>query len=234
MYVLGESFSRQLYDGLITEFPRQKFIVFDVGDCTIFSPKWVRWEEAEGEVQHCTSFREKLFSEIKGKHAKIIFANNWIRDKYFDADEYRATGNVKITTLPTYEEKASFTFFEIEKLKASLGLSSVLVIGNPPSVGELPDLDLCVNRPVHFVETECDVTPIGKVLPRRYLAEDAPKSIETLDPFSAFCNSSTCENFSANIQLYSDRFHLSKLGSRKLISYFKSEIANWIGTRDDG
>ncbi len=227
IYVVGESFARQLYAGLVKIFPDQRFIIFDHGTCTFFSPNWVRWVEEAGHAARCSVDRRTFFSQISAKDARVIFANNWVRDQYFDAHQFDKVGSITLLTLDTDQKKADFTFSEIAKLRDYLGLHSVLVIANPPSIGDWPDLGTCLERLVRVRDVNCQYVPLADVSDRRYLAKHASGSIPVLDPFEAFCNESSCLNYSREGLLYSDQWHLSELGSRRLIGHFKDRLQAW-------
>jgi hypothetical protein len=227
IYVIGESFARQLYDGLVTTFPHQRFVIFDHGHCTFFSPKWIQ-VQADGSPAACVSEREKLFQELRSKKPRVLFANNWVREKYFDADYFERTGGIRVKTVLTEEEKAEFTIAEIEKFSDSFGLD-VLIVGNPPSIGSLPDLNVCLSRPIQLIRRDCEAAPISEVASRRTLALAAKGRVPIIDPFEAFCDPKRCRNYSLDGRYYYDKWHLSKLGSRFLIAYFKDALSEWMG-----
>jgi peptidoglycan/LPS O-acetylase OafA/YrhL len=225
IFVIGDSFSRQLYAGLTSAFPKQHFEFVDEQTCSFFSPKWSRWEDLPNEQRDCSKDREWLTARVKNDGARIIFAYNWVRKHYFDVSDPSVTKEFS----DYGSDLAAFTYSEIVQLKAALNLSSVLVVANPPSIGDIRDLAWCLARPITKSALACRTIPETTVDSRRYLAQyHDHHGIQVLDPFDVFCDGSTCKNYDSDGLFYSDKYHLTRWGSQILIDHFKGEIAKWI------
>ncbi len=226
IFVIGDSFARQLYAGLTSVFPNQRFEFIDEGACTFFSPNWMRLIDVPNQPRNCRNHQQWLTPRVKDADARIIFAYNWVRNRFFDVNDPTLTKE-----LPEYSgDLAAFTFSEIVRLEASLGLSSVVVVANPPSTGNIRDLAWCLARPIKRSATSnCVTIPESTVESRRYLARYRDhQGIPVIDPFEAFCDGSTCRNYDGGGLFYSDTAHLSRRGSLILIEHFRDELAKWM------
>jgi peptidoglycan/LPS O-acetylase OafA/YrhL len=232
IFVIGDSFSRHLYAGLISSFPEQHFEFVDEYTCSFFSLKWSRWESLPNQQRDCQRDHQELLQRLKAKDARVILSYNWVRLQYFDVEKDRSA-QPELKTFQSYDDDlAMFIFAQISELKSELGFHSVLVVGNPPSVGDdIGDLSKCLGRP--FM-SNCQYTRESAVDFRRYLVRYASRqSIPFIDPFEALCSESACKNYEKEGLFYSDEYHLSRLGSRVLIDHFKPQIAEWMFGKDD-
>lgn len=226
--VTGDSFSKQLYEGLTRNFPEQRFIFVNHHLCTFFSPDWVRMNSRPDHVADCLAKRERFYELVGANGAeKVIIANNWIRDRYFSVAAAKEGRTEVIHIQRNSKELAQFIVQEVEALKEYLGLEDILIIANPPSLGPAPDLSACLGRPLS-APSACRYTDLVDVQERRHLASE-PTSLPVLDPFDAFCNADHCANYDERGFYYSDNAHLSKLGSIVLVDHFRDRLIQWIG-----
>ncbi|WP_354053329.1 acyltransferase family protein [Bradyrhizobium sp. LB12.1] len=233
VFVVGDSFSRHLYAGLVSSFPRQHFEFIDEETCTSFSLKWSRLEEEiPNQWRDCRQTRETVNRRIAGQ--KVIFAFHWVRMAYFDLDA-RPPPRASMMHLHDYDDLGRFIFTQVSELAKELELRSVLLVSNPPSTGDnIRDLAWCLGRP--FAQAQCSDTTARTVYLnlRQYplVTFSDHRGIPVLDPFDAFCDARECKNVDDDGLYYSDKYHLSRRGSVVLIDHFRDRIARWIADGD--
>ncbi|PIT99897.1 MAG: hypothetical protein COT74_07180 [Bdellovibrionales bacterium CG10_big_fil_rev_8_21_14_0_10_45_34] len=229
IYVVGDSFSRQLAYGLRKHFPDQKFKIFDHRKCSFFSLTWIAWE-AQSE-KDCLEKRDRFLSEIRERRPKIIFANHWVRETYFRESQSEKKFEFRKFGLFT-PDSAEFIFQEIRHLQIEFQLPNPILIGNPPSIGNLNDLEMCLSRPtwlqVRQKHADCTRVLRASIEERAFLSKYAPKNLMVLNLFEPFCNSIECQTIEDKGLLFFDQVHLSGLGSARAINYFRPILDKWI------
>ncbi len=227
VYVVGDSFARQLAVGLKQNFPDVRFKIFDHRQCSFFSPTWIALEK--GYEESCLEEQGKFFEEIRQNKPKIIFANHWAREAYYQ----KVNGVIETIEFERYEDDhARFIYREIQRFTDEFAINDILVFGNPPSIGKIADLDACINRPLWLQNREsrnlCSKTPRKDSEDRRYLLLHSVENLKTFDLFEPFCDDNLCSTLSDEGYYFSDNVHLTKLGSRKAISFFYGDLKAWI------
>ncbi|NOZ10749.1 MAG: acyltransferase [Gammaproteobacteria bacterium] len=129
---------------------------------------------------------------------------------------------------PTTEDIIS----SIVEFKRLIGDRTLVIIGNVPKTGGSAPLEL-LTRPT-FIPTYTNASPLFKPRTKgsglkfnRVLKAYAKKTglYIFLDPYDALCDQARCNNLAPSSRLlYSDRSHLSKVGSEYVIDYFKDEL----------
>lgn len=224
--VVGDSFSRQLFAGLTTVFPDQRFRFIDQRTCAMFSMQWARWMD-ENRVGECKEDRKEVFDLLRGG-APLIMANHWGLSDFFDATEFARSGKIVRKKIPE-ADIYKFAVAEVERIKAESGSRGVMVVANPPDVVAIGDLQKCVVAAIDDKSIVCDHSPLSIQTARRafvYAFHDP--SMTVIDPYNAFCSTGQCENYDSGGFFYSDAYHLSRHGSIKFVEASKGEFATFL------
>jgi peptidoglycan/LPS O-acetylase OafA/YrhL len=219
--VIGDSFGRQLYAGLVAEFPRQRFMFRDQRTCATWSTQWMRHDPGTDPAT-CLPERRILFDHL-GSGLPVILANHWGWSDLIDAE--------KLATGVVVEEKIDataatrFAANEVRKMANQFD-APILIVANPPDVTPLGDLERCVFSSPSGV---CVTVPLSEIEGRRQFAEEAAAlGLDVIDPYDALCDLISCRNYDERGLYFSDPYHLSRLGSQIVVKELHDEFAVFV------
>lgn len=215
--VIGDSFSRQLFAGLVAEFPEQHFIFRDQRTCATWSIQWIR-DDPNTDPALCLPERETLFEHLK-VGLPVILANHWGLSEFVDANQLRKGGLIKkkIETAAVFD----FAATEVHRLVAMFD-AQVLIVANPPDVTPVGDLEQCLLQSP--IDT-CSQVPASQIAQRREFAHAARAlGLNVVDPFDALCEDDYCRTYDSTGLFFSDPYHLSRLGSRIVVENLRPQF----------
>jgi hypothetical protein len=162
----------------------------------------------------CRAARRQAFDEIRAAGGgDVIVAQNWFRLRMSSE-----TTSVKVV-FRSDKEWAEFAGQELERLKATLGIQNLLVIGNVPTLGgQVSPVD-CIARPIRLNDVGCRATPLAEphIAARKNFNTTLRESVEAFasfaNPYDYLCDQGECANFVNGLPLYSNETHLSEVGS---------------------
>lgn len=215
--VIGDLFSRQLFAGLVAEFPEQRFIFRDQRTCATWSIQWIR-DDPNTDPALCLPERETLFDHLKAG-LPVILANHWGLSDLVDAD--RLEGGVLAEKKIEKSEVYTFAAMEVQRLAGRFD-APMLLVANPPDVTSLVDLEQCVFQ---SPPGACSEVPVSSIKDRRQFFEAADSlGLRVIDPYDAFCDEDVCRTYDDRGLYFSDPYHLSRLGARILAEEFRPQF----------
>lgn len=229
--VMGDSHARQYAEGLFKELakPEQKALYISAGTSCLYLPGFTRTTEGKDWDRLCPKALDRALEFVNNGKSQpiVIVAHSWLAQMeladLLDKDGRRMQKKVDVADVLT----------GISQLKRRIGSSKLIVIGNVPTAnGE--DLYEIFSRP----KIASIVGPDPSNYYKSQLRETVQhfnealraESVRTrefvfLDPIEALCRDGQCLNLDQEKRLiYSDSAHLSKFGSRFVISYFLRDL----------
>ncbi len=234
IFLVGDSLSTQMKDGMAKKFPNYNIEIFNRGVCGFFSADWVT-NMGQHKFRDCQAETQSLIDRINKTKPYLIIFRRW-REKTSVIPIDDLSGSQKSFYSSRQPEKYKKFFAEqIDQLKEKLNIENLLVISNPPSLPkELNSLDECILSPIrkHYMPRQCDrFSPLEEALNSTTFMRDFGgyiKTVQVLDPFEAFCSESKCQLFSEEGYYYSDSIHFSYLGSLVFLNHFEKEFLNFL------
>lgn len=227
--VVGDSFARQLYAGMVAEFPEQTFDFLDQRTCNTWSLTWAQWNDRPNHAEICKSERAPVLQRLSAGEP-VIFASHWDNTtELYDAASYQASGEIIRKSLPR-TEAYNFAAEEIGALVRA-SIAPILIVANPPDVTPIGDIEACLVRSIRDSSVDCQHTALEDINQRRSMARLlAGTGIPVVDAFTPFCDEIECLNFDAGGFFYSDAYHLSRRGSEVLAQKTRREFEDFFAS----
>jgi peptidoglycan/LPS O-acetylase OafA/YrhL len=220
LIVIGDSHALAYFSGMAAHLPDRRLIFFESSACPFFSPDKTRTWSAEQAAydEPCRDTRQMAFDEIRNTGADVVVAQNW----------YRLTMISETTDerweFTTNDQWAEFAGHELGELKRALGIENLVVIGNVPTLGDdlVSPVD-CMARPIRLTDGGCSTTALDSITlaGRKDFNATLGASVASFasfaDPYDYLCDEVECANFLNGRPLYTNRTHLSELGSSLVV-----------------
>lgn len=214
--VTGDSYGQMYYSGLLDLTGKQiPFAIFHFDEnCRPFNV------ENLGPGYNCDQRLANYFNYISQKKIEtLVVVFRW--------------NNVG----PEPSEPAERARFIADRFEALLDRSEMRSVRNVIFVLNSPEQDFlnCEPIPAYLVDRSCSKVAISDFestrdlnaeIRKAVLAKNLPVNIRFIDPFEQLCNGQVCLFQVDGQSLYSDRFHLSEIGSRYA-------VGRWPISRDD-
>jgi hypothetical protein len=228
--VVGDSHAHQYLEGVVKEVaePFNYSIASFYGISCIHLPNFSRLSNERNYDVGCQQYTNEaiaLARSIRDKPLVILVAHSWLT---------QLKRAYLLNSSPVKKEGLSARDIVkgLIELSQQVRPAKVFVLGALPGTGERNLFDE-LNRP--FWEPDLDgPSNIGSTNYsdevaefNGFLAEKAKTTLafEVLDPSDALCTDNVCSNFGSGGEfIYSDTSHLTKYGSRKVISHFSDTI----------
>lgn len=228
--LIGDSHAEQLKTGLkeLVGEKHQKSIYFSTASCLVL-PGMTRLTPGTDWDFLCANALKKALAVIdRSPKALLVIAEAW----NFQIKE-AATVEGRRPLLEdgeSYEEMYAKLSGSLDELRKRIGERRMVIIGSVPTAG-VSDTIGCYLRP-KFFEFDCESilsTPLesnphvgGNKALRHYAGSRS--GVHFLDPFDVLCSKESCKSFLNGKVVYSDGNHLSKDGSRILVSGVHDDI----------
>lgn len=216
IYVLGDSYARAYYTGLVAALPEINFVFFVANGCPFYSIKFTAVTTEGAEI--CDSARSKAFAEIKADPSDVIITQDWAIYTY----RMQTAGKERIRIDNDMTKFAGFVSEQLADFKKTLlPNNKLLVIGGVPQFRTVGTPFDCLGRPGR---PRCDDTSTSDKLVSQHLRfNTALAGLQGfdafIDPFDYLCFTSVCRNFDGDGKpIYSDQGHLSEWGSKFLVN----------------
>ena len=178
-----------------------------------------------------TAYKEVLkVIKSSSTHSVVLVSASWAsqlsRAGFLNSHE---SINIQASRMSSYKDYQPLTT-SLDTFLTLLGDTKLIIVGDVPRSRYRPIE--CLGQLKWFSPKNCPLTDNSMynkaaLNTNKILSMYANKhpNVYFLNPYDAFCKEKRCNNISASgVPYYSDGSHLSKTGSRFLISYFKPKI----------
>lgn len=226
---IGDSHAGQYKTGFrdaITT-PMHKSVFFSTSSCLVL-PGLTRLTPGTDWDKWCAkALNDALDVVRRSPTAPVFLAESW---------DFQIANGALLTTkspiLVKHDIDAALKVVQdrLDALRGLLGPHRLVLVGEVPGAG-VSDPVGCFMRP-KYVRIDCTkvlstpekANPATKI--NRFLEAyaDQHPNVSFVNPFSALCDGARCRTLEHGRILYSDDYHLSKVGSRLVVSALKGEL----------
>jgi peptidoglycan/LPS O-acetylase OafA/YrhL len=226
---IGDSHAGQYKTGFqdaITT-PLHKSVFFSTSSCLVL-PGMTRLTPGTDWDTLCPKALSDALEVIAhSPNAPVFIAESW---DFQIANAALLTAKSPILVNQDFDSALKVVKDRLDALRGLLGAHRLVLVGEVPGAG-VSDPVGCFMRP-KYVRIDCtkiastpeNGNPASKIntFLQAYAAQH--RNVSFVNPFTALCDGATCRTLENGRVLYSDDYHLSKVGSRIVVSALKGEL----------
>lgn len=227
--LIGDSHAGQLKTGLSEAIANkhQLSIYYSIAGCLAL-PEITRIDGGADWDKVCyVALRDALNVLQNSPNATVLIAESW----GFEVMKGGRLGS----NIPLFDGQNLKLAFQgirpdLNKLKSLIGERRLVIVGDVPGAG-VTDTIGCFSRPKYlYIDCESILTTprennlanISNEFLGLYASQN--RNVEFINPFDYLCDEKRCRSLVGGKVLYSDGYHLSKAGSRLIVSAFEKKL----------